>query len=180
MKKSYFAKLILIAVFMPFLGFMSAMATSTFSGNGYLKQNGHLISKLEFSDGQSGFVGISGTIWIIFPDGAIKGSRFINDTVLSPHKLCQLKRQDLATIANTLSKGSFIEMPSEIASKSTINPHYLTIRLGEKSSTLQLQAGETIENALQARRSQGEMLQTRFLKIALKINQLIQHRCSDN
>ncbi len=74
----------------------------------------------------------------------------------------------------------FTKLPSEIPSKPTVNPHHLTIRLGEKLSTLQLEAGETIENALQARRNQGEALQTRFLNIALEINQLIQHRCSNN
>ena len=165
---------------MSFLGFMSAMARSTLNSSGYLKQNGHLIGELEFRNAQSGFVGITGTVWTILPDGAIEGSRFINDTVLSPYKLCQLKRHDLATIANSLSQGNFIELPSEIASQPTVNPHHITIRLGEKSSTLKLQPDETIKNALQARRNQGETLQAGFLNIALKINQLIQHRCSDN
>lgn len=147
---------------------------------GYLKQNGNLIGKLEFRDVKSGFESICGTMWTILPDGTSRGSRFINDTVLSPHQICKLDRQDLAAIANTLSKGNFIELPAEIKSKPTPNPRCLTIRLGEKSSKLQLQAGESIENALQARRNYGETLQVRFLTIALQINQLIQQRCGNN
>ncbi|MGB6296305.1 MAG: hypothetical protein WBF90_08975 [Rivularia sp. (in: cyanobacteria)] len=150
------------------------------SSNSFLKENGNLIAELEFKDGQSGFVGISGTSWIILSDGTCRGSRFVNDTVSSAHQICQLERQDLASIANSLSKSNFTKLPSEIPSKPTLNPHLLTIRLGEKSSTLQLAAGETIQNALQARRNQEETLQTRFLDIASEINQLIQHRCKNN
>ncbi|MDY6902822.1 MAG: hypothetical protein SWZ49_32845 [Cyanobacteriota bacterium] len=180
MKKRSVKQLIFITIFIFCLGFMAAIAMNKSSSNSFLKENGNLIAELEFKDGQSGFVGISGTKWIILPDGTCRGSRFVNDTVSSAHQICQLERQDLASIANSLSKSNFTKLPSEIPSKPTLNPHLLTIRLGEKSSTLQLAAGETIENALQARRNQGETLQTRFLDIALEINQLIQHRCKNN
>ena len=179
MKKRSVKQLIFITIFIFCLGFMAAIAMNKSSSNSFLKENGNLIAELEFKDGQSGFVGISGTKWIILPDGTCRGSRFVNDTVSSAHQICQLERQDLASIANSLSKSNFTELPSEIASKPTLNPHNFTIRLGEKSSTLQLQAGETIENALKTQQNQQETPRWRFLTVAGEINQLIRKNCGD-
>ena len=179
MKKRSVKQLIFITIFIFCLGFMAAIAMNKSSSNSFLKENGNLIAELEFKDGQSGFVGISGTSWIILSDGTCRGSRFVNDTVSSAHQICQLERQDLASIANSLSKSNFTELPSEIPSKPTINPHLLTIRLGEKSSTLQLQAGETIENALKIQQNQQETPRWRFLTVAGEINQLIRKNCGD-
>jgi hypothetical protein len=180
MKKRSVKQLILITIFIFCLGFMGAIAMNKSSSNSFLKENGNLIAELEFKDGQSGFVGVSGTSWTILPDGSSRANRFVNDTISSAYKTCLLDKRELASIAKVLSDVNFAELPPDIPSEPTINPHHLTIRLGEKSSTLQLEAGETIENALQARRNQGETLQTRFLDIALEINQLIQHRCKNN
>lgn len=158
------------------------MAMNTFNKNkknNFLKQNGNLIAELEFRDSQAGFVGIAGIIWTILPDGTSRANRFVNNTVSSSFKTCRLEKQDLASIANALSKGNFTELPNEIPSEQTINPHRVTIRLGEQSSTLQLQAGESISNALKMQQNQQETPRRRFLIIAWEINQIIRKHCGN-
>ncbi|MEA5594020.1 hypothetical protein [Rivularia sp. UHCC 0363] len=179
MNKRFLQQLILITIFISFLGFITVMAMGTLNHNPFPKQDGNLIAELEFKDGQMGFVGISGTSWTILPDGTSRANRFVNDTVSSAYKTCLLDKRELASIAKVLSDVNFAELPPDIPSEPTINPHLLTVRVGEKSSTLQLQAGETIENALKTEQNKQETPRWKFLTVAGEINQLIRKNCGD-
>lgn len=180
MEKLFYQKLIPITVLMLFLGFMNAIAMGTPYNNPFLTQNGHLNAELEFQDGQMGYVGISGITWTILPNGTCQASRFINDTASPPHQTCHLDQQNLITLANTLSDQNFAGLPHEILSEPTLNPHRLTIRLGEKSSTLVLQMGQSIENALTTQPNQPETPRSRFLTIAQVIDRLIKQHCGND
>jgi hypothetical protein len=180
MNRTFGQKLILVTILVASLAFMTALAMGTPQNNPFLTQDGHLIAELEFQDGQMGFVGISGITWTILSNGSCQASRFVNDTVSSPHETCHLDQQDLVMLANTLSDQDYADLPSEIPSEPTLNPHRLTIRLGEKSSTLVLQTGESIEHALTPSHNQHETPRSRFLTIAQAIDRLIQQNCRDD
>lgn len=180
MEKPFYQKLIPVTILVSLLAFMTAMAMSTPRNNPFLTEDGHPIAELEFRDGQMGFVGISGITWSILPNGTCQASRFINDTVSSPHQICQLERQDLVMLANILSDRNFADLPSEIPSEPTLNPHRLTIRLGEKSSTLVLQTAQSIDNVLTTLHNQPETPRARFLTIAQAIDRLVRQHCGDN
>lgn len=148
--------------------------------NSFLTQDGQLIDELEFQDEQMGFVGISGIRWIILPDGSCQASRFVNNSILSTAQTGKLGKQDLATLSDILSQEKFPELPTEISSEPILNSHRLTIRLGEQSSTLAVQAGKSIEGAMAEIENQPETPRSRFLTIAQGINRLIQHNCKKN
>ena len=148
--------------------------------NHFLTEDNRLIAKLEFQDGQMGFVGISGMLWAIDPNGMCHGARFINETASPPHREGQLDQQDLVTLANILSDQNFADLPAEIPSEQTLNPHRLTIRLGDKSSTLVLQTGQTIEDAVTALRNRHETPRSRFLTISQMIDRLVRQHCGDD
>ncbi|MBI4785213.1 MAG: hypothetical protein HY785_28490 [Oscillatoriophycideae cyanobacterium NC_groundwater_1537_Pr4_S-0.65um_50_18] len=177
--KPFYQKLVPAAILVLLLAFITLMAMSAPRNNPFPTQDAPLDTELEFQDGQMGFVGISGTTWKIFSDGTCQASRFVNDTVSSPHQTCHLDQQDLVLLANTLSDQSYADLPFQISSEPTLNPHRLTIRLGEKSSTLVLKTGESIENALTALHHQHETPRSRFLTIAQAIDRLIQQNCRD-
>lgn len=180
MEKLFDQKLIPITVLLLLLGLMTAMAMGTPYNNPFLTPDGYLNAELEFQDGQMGFVGISGITWTILPNGTCQASRFVNDTVSSPHQTCHLEQQDLVMLANTLSDQNFAGLPSEIPSAPALNPHRLMIRLGKKSSTLTLQTGQSIENALTTQPYQPELPRSRFLTIAQGIDQLIKRHCGND
>ncbi len=180
MEKLFYQKLIPVTALMLFLGFMTAIAMGTPCDDPFLTQDGHLNAELEFQDGQMGFVGISGITWTILPNGTCQASRFINDKVSSPHRICHLEQQDLVILANTLSDQNFAGLPPEIPSEPTLNPHRFTIRLGDKSSTLVLRTGQSLENALTTQPNRPETPRSRFLTIAQVIDRLIKQRCGND
>ncbi|MDJ0901638.1 MAG: hypothetical protein QNJ55_22840 [Xenococcus sp. MO_188.B8] len=175
-----YQRLIPVTILVSFLGFMTAMAMNTPDNNPFLTEEGHLIAELEFQDGQMGFVGISGISWTILPNGNCQAARFINDTFSPPHQTGKLDQQDLVTLSNILFDQNFADLSSEIPSEPTLNPHSITIRLGEKLSTLELPNNQSIEYALIKLQNRHETLQSRFLTIAQVINRLVQQHCEDN
>ncbi len=175
-----YQRLIPITILVSFLGFMTAMAMSTPYNNSFLTEDDHLTAELEFRDGQMGFAGISGISWTIFPNGNCQATRFLNNTVSPPHQTGKLEQQDLVTLSNILFAQNFVDLPSEIPSEPTLNPHRLTIRLGEKSSTLVLPTDQSIEDALTKLQNRHETPRSRFLAIAQVINRLVRQHCGND
>lgn len=179
-KLFYFCKrLILIIILVSFLELMTAMAMSTPDNNPFLTEEGHLIAELEFQDGQMGFAGISGMSWTILPNGNFQAMRFHNDTVSLPHQKGKFEQQDLVTLSNILFERNFANLPSDIPSEPTLNPHRLTIRLGEQSSTLVLPTNQSIEDALSKLHKRHKTPRARFLAIAQVINRLVRQHCGE-
>ncbi|MUG93596.1 hypothetical protein F7734_14650 [Scytonema sp. UIC 10036] len=169
-----------VIILMSCLGVILAMAMGTPYNNPFLTQDGFLTGALEFQDGQMGFAGFSGVVWTISPDGSCQAARFLNETVSPPHQTGQLDRQNLVQLANVLSSQNFSDLPSEIPSEPTLNPHRFTIRWGTKSSTLTLKPRQSLEDALRQMRNQPETPQSRFFTIAQFINQLLREHCGND
>ncbi len=156
------------------------MAIDTPYNHTFLTQDGHLTGELSFRDGQMGFVGIAGITWTILPDGSCQASRFVNDNLAPPYQTGHLEQPDLAMLANTLSTQNFADLPAEIPSEPTLNPHQLTIFFSGKSSTLVLKPGQSIENALITEKNQQETPRSRFLTVAQVVNQLVWQYCGND
>ena len=133
--------------------------------------------QLEFQDEQMGVVGVSGTTWTIFPDGSCQANRFVNNTVLPSHQSGVVDQESRVQLSEVLSKQNLAALPAEIPSEPIVNPRRLTIRWGEASSSLVLQPGQSIEDAVIALQNQAETPRSRFLVIASMLNQLVQQNC---
>ena len=175
-----YQRLIPVTILVSFLGFMTAMAISIPDNNPFLTEEGQLIAELEFQDGQMGFVGISGISWTILPNGNCQATRFINDTVSPLHQTGKLDQQDLVTLSNILFDRNFADLPSDMPSEPTLNPRRLTIRLGEKSSTLVLLTNQSIEDALTKLHNRHETPRSRFLSIGQVIHRLVKQHCMND
>jgi hypothetical protein len=153
------------------------MANDASHGNGFVGQNGQFAEELEFRDSQSGFVGESGVIWSVARDGTCRVARFANEETAEPHCRGQLSRGEIALLGKTLLDQDAASLPSQIPSQPSLNPRRLTIRIGAKSSSLLLPAGEELGGTGTAPTKLQAAPRERFIAIAQFIEQLVRRRC---
>ena len=103
---------------------------------GFLTPDGKLTETLELQDAQEGFAGLSGEVLTVQPDGTWRIARFLNDRVEEPHRQGRLDAKELKALAGVLAEQDFSELPSVVGQAPEVNPHRITVRFGETSSTL--------------------------------------------
>ena len=110
--------------------------------NEFLSADGRLKETLELRDAQEGFVGVTGTVWMIDPSGAWYIADFVNEQVSEPKKQGHFSKDQLAAVAQLLASGSFDELPAQFGRDLKVNRHMVTIGFGRTKSTLVLNTAE--------------------------------------
>lgn len=141
----------------------------------YLSSDGALKKTVKLTDAQEGFVGVTGTLWIIEPTGSWRIANFVNEQVYEPRQQGHLSYDQLAVVGNLLASGAFCGLPHQFGRRLEVNRHMVTIGFGRMTSTLVLNAAEpataTIAPALDAAEADALI---RFLHIFKGIQNLLE------
>ena len=92
-------------------------------------------------DGQGGFVGTTGLIWTICPDGSWDRKRFINRTVRKPDQQGKLTAKQLQSLADVLAHAQMDKLPPKIGKFRGANPHVVTLSWGKHQCAWTLPPG---------------------------------------
>lgn len=122
-----------------------------------------LTGDIELRDGQTGFAGVSGTVWNIDRQGKVQVARFLNEKTDAPDQRGQLSAQDAAELACVFREQRFTDLPETLGERAEVNPRILTLRYGPKTVTLFLPAGDPVDP--DAMPATGEE-QARFVTLA--------------
>lgn len=142
---------------------------------GFLTPDGKLAETLELQDAQEGFAGLSGEILTVQPDGTWRIARFLNDRVEEPHRRGRLSAKELKALAGVLAEQDFSELPSVVGQAPEVNPHRITVRFGETSSTLVMEPGQDVPEIAALQRDQLSEPQTKLVTIVETTRRLIEH-----
>ena len=104
----------------------------------YLASDGQLQQTLVLEDVQGGVAGFTGTAWLIEPSGQWRVVPFHNIPLTSPRRQGKLAEAQLAALANQLATQDFLTLPRQLGGTPPVNPRQLTIRFGDKATTLVL------------------------------------------
>ena len=121
--------------------FVLALCASSGPGgdnpNPYLAAKGRLKHTLQMLKTEPGQDGRRGTVWIIEPSGEWQVVPFVKDRpgdkILRKGKLTP---NQLLALANHLAAQDLLHLPKDFGVGLPVNPHLITIRFGEKSTTL--------------------------------------------
>lgn len=102
----------------------------------YLTTAGQLKYTLEFQDVQGGVAGFTGTARIIEPSGEWRVVRFHNTPLGTPLRQGKLTEAQIAALATHLAAQDFLALPRQLGSETLVNPRQLTIRFGDKATTM--------------------------------------------
>jgi hypothetical protein len=106
------------------------------SASDYLASDGQLKQTLVLEDVQGGFAAFTGTAWIIVPSGMWRVVPFHNTPLNLPRRQGTLTEVQLVALANHLATQDFLTLPRQLGGTPPVNPRQLTIRFGEKATTL--------------------------------------------
>ncbi|HEY7688001.1 MAG TPA: hypothetical protein VH835_04890 [Dongiaceae bacterium] len=124
-----------------------------------------LTERVELQELQSGFAGVTGTVWTIETDGRFVISRKINEQV-TPRAEGTLDAAQLSKIAEALAAADAATLPATIGDPPPVNPRTVILQIGDKPSTL-FTAG-----AVEAGPSGGDA-ESRLLNIAAAIKDVV-------
>jgi len=97
-------------------------------------------------DGQGGFVGISGLIWTVRPDGSWDRKRYINRTMRKPDQQGKLTAKQLQSLANVLAHAQVNKLPPKMGKFREANPHVVTLSWGKHQCEWTLPPGSPVPN----------------------------------
>jgi hypothetical protein len=92
--------------------------------------------RIVIREGRGGFVGTTGTVLTIEPDGSFSEAPFVNSQVRSPERRGTLPDGAMAAIERVLAETAFATLPSRLGGAPTANPHEIRIEIGPQSVTL--------------------------------------------
>jgi len=95
-------------------------------------------------DGQGGFVGTTGLIWTICPDGSWDRKRFINRTMRKPDQQGKLTAKQLQSLADVLAHAQMDKLPPKIGKFRGANPHVVTLTWGKHQCEWTLPTGSPV------------------------------------
>lgn len=91
-----------------------------------------LLTALELREGQGGFVGTSGLVWRVEPDGSYAVARFLNANEQPPHRRGRLPPARLAALGAVLHHARLHELPAALGTPGRLNPHTTELRYGTR------------------------------------------------
>jgi hypothetical protein len=94
----------------------------------------------ELRDGQSGFAGVTGTIWRIAADGVVTISRFVNSGEVDASIAGKISTADLAKLRKQFAENRFETLPASMGVAPAVNQRTLTLTRGGKTVVLSLPA----------------------------------------
>jgi hypothetical protein len=109
----------------------------------YLK-DGKLTAALEVRDVQGGFAGFTGQAFVIEPSGEFRVVRVFNEETKEVLRKGKLSEGQLAALAYHLGGQELAKLPKELGGFRGANPHVVSIRFGDKLSTLTATPGQDL------------------------------------
>jgi len=107
----------------------------------HLTNDGKLGETLILKDGQSGFVGITGSIWTIDPDGSWEHKRFFNNRIDKADRQGELTAKKLQVLADVLAHAQMDKMPARVGEFGGTNPHVVILSWGKDQCVWTLPPG---------------------------------------
>ena len=104
------------------MGFALSIACATQAAlprDKFLNGNGKLTDTLTLKDGQGGFVGMTGFIWTVRPDGSWDRKRFINARMNKPDQQGKLTAKQLQALADVLAHAQVSKLPAQLGKLTT-------------------------------------------------------------
>ncbi len=92
--------------------------------------------RIVIHEGRGGFVGTTGTVLTIEPDGSYAEAPFTNAQVRSPERRGRLPDGALAALERVLEDGAFGTLPSRLGGGPVPNAHEIRIEVDGTSVTL--------------------------------------------
>lgn len=108
----------------------------------FVGDDGQLREELQVRDGQHGFVGEAGTLWIIEPSGAFRVSSFVNRKVGPPQREGTLTPEQIELVAQSLARERFSDLPGRIGERAHANTRIISVVFGDDSVALLLPPGQ--------------------------------------
>lgn len=151
---------------------------STVSGAGEgaqrLSSSERLSETIVFRDVQYGFAGATGEVLTIRTNGAWELARFLNEETEKPHRTGHLTEGQCGALRKALDAHKLSTLPSNFGREVAVNAHRLQLSFGGKTSSLNLDAGESIEDAAPAAKDAEAEAWVRFLAIAQRLRELVE------
>ena len=110
----------------------------------YLTKDGKLGQILILKDGQGGFAGITGSIWIIDPDGSWEHKRFFNNRIDKADQQGKLTTKKLKVLADVLAHAQMNKLPARLGEFRGANPHVVTLFWGKDQCVWSLPTGSPV------------------------------------
>jgi hypothetical protein len=110
----------------------------------YLANDGQLKAKLTFKNAQGGFVGFTGQLYTIQPNGDWTVQKFVNQKLDEPNRKGKLSKEQVIELAQSLAQQDFVGLPPQIGAPARANPHVCTVTFGTQSVAFILQPGEPL------------------------------------
>ncbi len=125
-----------------------------------------LVHELRLRDGQHGFAGETGTLWVIEPSGAFRVARFVNRQE-SLERQGQLDADERAELAASLAANDLAGLPPSLGEPAT-NARTIDLAYGAERVVLVMPPQATDLESLTERSSDDER-QARLLAIVAKV-----------
>ena len=110
----------------------------------FLTKEGKLSATLTLKDGQGGFVGITGLIWTVRPDGSWDRKRFINRSMRKPDMQGKLTAKQQQSLADVLAHAQVDKLPPTMGKFRGANPHVVTLSWGKQQCEWTLPTGSPV------------------------------------
>ena len=133
-------QIVLVAFTLLFVGALQA----ALSPDKFLTKEGRLTATLTLKDGQGGFVGITGSIWTVRPDGSWDRQRFINARIDKPDQQGKLTAKQLQALADVLAHAQIHKLPDRLGKFRGANPHVVTLSWGKSTCVWTLPPGSPV------------------------------------
>jgi hypothetical protein len=101
-------------------------------------QDADLNATLTVADLQNGFVGPTGTVWTVSPEGIFTVARQVGINAPAPHKTGQLTTEQKARLAGLIAAIEQASIPSRLGAAPGPNVHQITVSYGSTRSVLTL------------------------------------------
>ena len=110
----------------------------------FLTKKGKLTATLTLKDGQGGFVGTTGLIWTVRPDGSWDRKRFINRMMRKADQQGKLTAKELQSLADVLAHAQVDKLPPKMGKFRGANPHVVTLTWGKHQCAWTLSPGSPV------------------------------------
>ena len=112
----------------------------------FLTKEGKLTAALTLKDAQGGFVGITGLVWTVRPDGSWDRKRFINRTMRKPDQRGKLTAKQLQSLTDVLAHAQIDKLPPKMGKFRGANPHVVTLSWRKRQCEWTLPTGSPVPN----------------------------------
>lgn len=128
-----------------------------------------LSSQLVLVDGQQGFVGETGTITTVEPDGRFSVADFVKVQVQPPSRNGQLSPDAQARLARVVASELGSRLPDTIGGPAQANPRRLRVRYGSVDTTLVLPPGSDLEDEVETLMRDADEPTARVLRVWMAV-----------